>query len=227
MGPNEREMSQINLFREVVDACQLGDLSYIGLDWTFERRLPSGKYCRVHLDRALASGDWSERFPFASVEHLHVVKSDHSPILLMNEMDSQNQRIAIDKPFRYEVMWERHDDFKQVLEAAWGSFPASNVQELQDKISATTRALVGWGTITFGAVRPELRQLRRWLQDLQSDQSKVVPSYEEKKVDERIAELCYREEITWKQRARVQWLAKGDMNTLFSPKGIKSEEEEE
>jgi hypothetical protein len=39
MGPNVRDMAQINLFREVVDVCQLGDLGYKGLDWTFERRI--------------------------------------------------------------------------------------------------------------------------------------------------------------------------------------------
>ena len=32
MGPNARDMAQINQFREVVDACQLSDLGYIGLD---------------------------------------------------------------------------------------------------------------------------------------------------------------------------------------------------
>ncbi|KAK1652758.1 hypothetical protein QYE76_070563 [Lolium multiflorum] len=46
MGPNDREMSRINLFRDVVDACQLCDLGYTGLDWTFERKLPCGEYCR-------------------------------------------------------------------------------------------------------------------------------------------------------------------------------------
>ena len=105
MGPNERDMAQINLFREVVDACQLCDLGYIGLDWTFERKIQNNGYCRVRLDRALASSDWCARFPHASVRHLHAVKSDHSPILLLNEMEVGSRRIAIEKPFRYEVMW--------------------------------------------------------------------------------------------------------------------------
>jgi hypothetical protein len=39
MGPNDREMAQINLLGEVVDACQLCDIGYMGLDWTFDRRI--------------------------------------------------------------------------------------------------------------------------------------------------------------------------------------------
>jgi hypothetical protein len=54
-GPNDRDMAQINLFRECVDVCELVDVGYQGLDWTFERRVQRGENCRVRLDRALAS----------------------------------------------------------------------------------------------------------------------------------------------------------------------------
>jgi hypothetical protein len=38
MGSNDRDIAQINLFREAVDACQLADLGYIGLDWILRGR---------------------------------------------------------------------------------------------------------------------------------------------------------------------------------------------
>jgi hypothetical protein len=55
-------------------------------------------------------------FHYAKVMHLTAVKSDHSLILLINEMEASNQRIAIAKPFRYEVVWERHEGYKEVLD---------------------------------------------------------------------------------------------------------------
>ena len=72
---------------------------------------PNNEYCRVRLDRALALADWCARFPFAKVTHLFAVKSDHSPILLMNELEASNHRITIERPYGYEIMWERHEDF--------------------------------------------------------------------------------------------------------------------
>ena len=58
-GPNEHDSAQIEAFREAVDVCGLADLGYRGLDWTWEKKVAGGHYCRVRLDRALASAYWS------------------------------------------------------------------------------------------------------------------------------------------------------------------------
>jgi hypothetical protein len=146
MGPNVRDMAQINLFREAVDVCELSDLGYFGLDWTFERKIKQGEFCRVRLDRALASPEWSLMFPFATVRHLTAIKSDHSPILLLNEMEAHNQRIANEKPFCYELMWERHEGFKPMLEEVWVSTRANSVEDLHVKLKTTASAILGWST---------------------------------------------------------------------------------
>jgi hypothetical protein len=41
-----------------------------------------GSFCRVRLDRALATIDWCLRFPETKVRHLTAAASDHGPILL-------------------------------------------------------------------------------------------------------------------------------------------------
>jgi hypothetical protein len=60
-----------------------------------------------------------------------------------------------------------------------------------------------WGLDTFGGVRKEIRELRKKLVLLRSDPNRVGLTHEERKVEERIAKLGYREEIMWCQRAQV------------------------
>ena len=67
MGVNERSNSQIQAFRDTVDICGLMDLGFVGNPWTFEKKVSGGSYCRVRLDRALASPSWCERFPLATL----------------------------------------------------------------------------------------------------------------------------------------------------------------
>lgn len=91
---NQREMAQINLFREAIDVCQLCDLGYIGLSWTFERRVQNGAYCRVRLDRAFGHGQSSYGNQIRSC-------TDSA-----DEQDGGTQpSIALDRLFIYEKMW--------------------------------------------------------------------------------------------------------------------------
>lgn len=135
MGPNECDSAQIAGFREAVDVCELSDLGYKGLGWTFEKKVAGGDFCRVRLDRALTTPSWSGLFPFATVEHLTVAKSDHGPIVLLNELEDSSLRLSIKKPFRYECAWETDSSFTGVLEQAWeADRPATMVAELANNL---------------------------------------------------------------------------------------------
>uniref|UniRef100_A0A453D6F8 Endonuclease/exonuclease/phosphatase domain-containing protein n=1 Tax=Aegilops tauschii subsp. strangulata TaxID=200361 RepID=A0A453D6F8_AEGTS len=216
MGPNERDVSQMTGFREAIDLCGLDDLGYIGVAWTFEKKVAGGQYCRVRLDCALATASWSTLHPFATVRHLVAAKSDHSPIVLCTDQDAASRRIAVDRPFRFETMWERHEDFFPMIDNFWKNDSHNeSVASMKEKLDRLASALAGWGSHTFGNVRSELRSLKRRLGEMRSEAGRLGPSHEELKIQERIAELNYREEILWRQRSRVQWLAEGDGNTQF------------
>jgi hypothetical protein len=216
MGVNERSWAQIAGFRDVVDVCGLCDLGYRGVPWTFEKKVAGGSFCRVRLDRGLATPTWSERFPEAEVHHLPAyATSDHLPILLKLDPSSEQHARRRSALFRYEVMWENHEQFSDFLADSWRSDRSRNVSELRSKLEGVSRQLTVWNRETFGSVRHQIRTLRRELGELRSRPGRNGPSYEETKIVERLAELLSREEVMWRQRSRIQWLSEGDRNTRF------------
>jgi hypothetical protein len=148
MGVNERSNTQIQAFRETVDVCQLMDLGYNGTPWTFEKKVAGGSYCRVRLDRALATASWCERYPLAALQHLTAAASDHSAILLPFEPTLEPPLQA--KLFRYEAMWETHQDFKPVMDREWRLDTCTSMHGLERKLKGLSQSLSEWGHDTFG-----------------------------------------------------------------------------
>jgi hypothetical protein len=55
----------------------------------------------------------------ATITNLMGITSDHGPILLRWRESAQQRRATNEKKFRYEIMWEGHEDFKPFLADAW------------------------------------------------------------------------------------------------------------
>ncbi|WVZ64412.1 hypothetical protein U9M48_013925 [Paspalum notatum var. saurae] len=201
LGPNNREEYLMEGFREAVDVCQLCDIGYSGLDWTFEKKVAGGYFVRVRLDRVLASAKWCACFPFAVVRHLTAVKSDHCPILLSCEPEKiRGASRGLGRPFRYELMWETNKGLYPLVQQVWKDGQhCHSVEDMKNKLCHLGEELRFWGQNSFGAVRKKLRVQRKKLEQLRSDPTRNDILEEEKKVEERIVLLNYQEEIVWRQ----------------------------
>jgi hypothetical protein len=63
----ERQMAN---FRDVLADCELLDLGFTGVPWTFDYKQKGDRNVNVRLDRVVASLGWSNWFPVAKVLHL-------------------------------------------------------------------------------------------------------------------------------------------------------------
>ena len=64
-------------------------------------------------------------------------------------------------------------------------------------------------------MKKEIKFLKRKLDELRGDPLRTGPSHVEHKINERLIEMYHKEEIMWRQRARIQWLSAGGKNTRF------------
>ena len=106
---NEHQMMD---FREVLSHCDLHDLGFSGLPWTYNNNQAGQRNVRVRLDRGVANTDWMVLHPGASVLHLTSSRSDHKALLLSLQTEEQRPRSSV---FRYEIMWEREEELGTII----------------------------------------------------------------------------------------------------------------
>jgi hypothetical protein len=134
---HRRPSQQMIDFREVLSQCDLHDIGYWGLPWTFNNKQAGDCNVRVRLDRVVASPSWVDWFPQVRVKHLISACSDHCPIFLNLEQE-QNLHLR-GKPLRCEVMWEREESLSGEIRQSW--VQGETIQNLGDVAHKLTRVM--------------------------------------------------------------------------------------
>ena len=101
------------------------------------------------IDRFLVSGDWESYFCRVIQSTLPSPVSDYFPILL------DGRGIRLDpSPFRFESMWLKFEDFKDLLKGRWQglSFKGFASYILAEKLKGLKGILKTWNKEVFGNV---------------------------------------------------------------------------
>jgi hypothetical protein len=166
-------------FRDVLGLCNLHDLGFVGMPWTYNNKQSGDKNVRVCLDRAVASPSWSDWFPDSSLRHIASSHSDHVTILLELEKDNMHNRVT--RILRYEIMWERDDSLPSEIKQAWEAF-GRTVQHPGDVTGTLQKVMISlrrWSKEKFGTVMKEIANIKEslevlTLQDPVANQAKLA-----------------------------------------------------
>ncbi|KAH1108544.1 hypothetical protein J1N35_012312 [Gossypium stocksii] len=200
-------------FQEVLEDCQLVDIGYSGVWFTWERGNLPKMNIRERLDRGVANGKWLSLFPSGSNHHLSYSMSDHCPLLLDTNFGIRHSR---NSSFRFEAWWTMEETVEQEIKASWESSKGS----LFEKVERLQSNLRRWADAVKKGRNDLKKQLTKDLELL----------LDKERDDETMAEIINtkvhlnleidKDEMYWEQRARANWLQLGDKNSSFFHKFV-------
>jgi hypothetical protein len=212
-GGSSRPNSQMQAFQQVLECCHLSDLGFNGPKFTWTNCQEDSNFTKERLDRGVANSEWSSLFPEAVVNVSVAVNSDHTFLMLELLKSGVDRRR---NTFRYEAKWELDDGHENVLKEAWHSpWQGANSWDLVgENLNSCKNNLLQWQRKIRWDGTKNMMQLQSRLQEIQEGEGDGEGG-ERKILQQQLQSLMDKEDVQWRQRAKIDWLRGGDRNTKF------------
>ena len=160
----------IDDFREALEMNELKDLGYKGYQYTWNNKRPEEANTRERLDRAVANGEWREKFPLTTVTHLPSHTSDHAPIILQKKSHMDRIKTSGGRSFKFEESWLLWEDCEGVIKEAWEKNieDSSGLEAVKQKIKICGDELQAWGSSRTHPNAEKIKKLQKRVEVLQA-----------------------------------------------------------
>ncbi|CAL9009767.1 unnamed protein product, partial [Prunus brigantina] len=194
-------------FKKWFDENNMIDLGYSGpkFTWTNNRVFE-------RIDRAVCNMQWRQHFAEAFVQHLPRTKSDHCPIRIC--LKSRVVSCPNRRPFRFEAMWLKHEQFHDFISQQWDQGSGSALTKSLNLVEP----LKHWNLTVFGHLKQRKASLLARLNGIQRSLCHRPNCFLTQLEEALLSEyniILDQEALFWQQKSRVKWLQEGDRNTKF------------
>ena len=157
--------------------------------------------------------EWLQQFGSTRVFHLNYCSSDHNPFWIFpNGMDPP----PLSRPFRFKEMWLSDEGCGCVVEAVWhDQVQCDASHQVMKKVDKCGFELTLWSRRHFGNVRRELKEKKKLLEKAEQVAVHTGNNYRIKELKNEVTELMIKENMMWRQRAKIFWLIGGDKNMKY------------
>ncbi|MQL70984.1 hypothetical protein Taro_003306, partial [Colocasia esculenta] len=210
---NMQAMVDFNAF---MNASSLTDVGHIGSQFTWSNNRTGQAVIKARLDRFLMNRPFLNNFLGFFVRHLTRGPSDHAPLLASFENEAHTPA-----RFTFQAMWTSHNSFLDTVKMAWNvdmDWHPNPFTILFLKLKPVKKALRLWNKIVLGNVEGNVLRLEdevRAKQDRFDTNSTPGNRSTLGKASASLKRALHCMESFWAQKARMDWLGKGDRNSAF------------
>ncbi|XP_062112848.1 uncharacterized protein LOC133824003 [Humulus lupulus] len=203
-------------FRDCVEKCNLEDLKYSGIFYTWNNKQKPEDRVFSKLDRALVNPQWTDCFQYSEANFLPEGCFDHNPILVSLYQDVISGR----KPFRYFRMWKDADDFDERIAKSWQEgVEGTEMYKLTVKLKRLKKILKCINKEGFHEIHKAEMIAKEELVVLQEAVNKDPQNSrlqnEEQVARDKYAKVYKAYSLFLAQKAKVSWAKNGDENTAI------------